>query len=330
MSTTPNMGLTKWDLSSDPYDHTQLANNFSAIDVHDHTAGKGVQVPTGGIANLAITTAKLADGSVTAAKLGASAVSSAALDQEFIHPLGSLLLWWRPNLSTSLPSGWVIAMGQSLLAANHNFAGGGTIVLPDYRNSVPLGADVSGTGSGTATPPAIGDVGGSHTAALGHTHTVANHTHTIADDTVVVNSAGGLSTNSVADHTHQHTNPIGHSASQSSIYVVGPNSAFNNSIGTSTLNQIYTPNVASVILGVGSVAPEPFTLYSNFEQYVITSSAAGAHSHTTGSHGHTTVAHGHGSATGSAGGQTTSTTLGSTDIRNKFVGTLILMKVKYV
>lgn len=80
MATTTNMALTKWPNLTDLFSHTALAANFDAIDAHDHTAGKGVQVPTGGLLNLAVTTAKLADGAVTTVKIGANQVTSAKVD----------------------------------------------------------------------------------------------------------------------------------------------------------------------------------------------------------------------------------------------------------
>jgi hypothetical protein len=54
------MGLSIWNLLTDPYDHAQLADNFSKIDLHDHTPGRGIQIPTEGITDGAVTAAKLA------------------------------------------------------------------------------------------------------------------------------------------------------------------------------------------------------------------------------------------------------------------------------
>jgi hypothetical protein len=79
-TTTPLMALQSWDQVGDIYDHTQLANNWSKVDQHDHTSGKGKQIPTAGIEDDAITAAKLAsvplidtaqliDGAVTTAKI---------------------------------------------------------------------------------------------------------------------------------------------------------------------------------------------------------------------------------------------------------------------
>lgn len=58
--TTAKMGLRVWNLLTDLYDHAQLADNWAKVDYHDHSPGKGVQIPTEGIADAAITGAKLA------------------------------------------------------------------------------------------------------------------------------------------------------------------------------------------------------------------------------------------------------------------------------
>lgn len=65
---TPNLNLTVWNLSSDTYNHEELANNFIAIDQHDHSgSGKGSQID-GSIA--------IKDGTITNAKLGAGIISN--------------------------------------------------------------------------------------------------------------------------------------------------------------------------------------------------------------------------------------------------------------
>lgn len=87
MSTTySNIGLTAWTSGSDLFNHIQLANNFQAIDNHDHTSGKGLPIPTGGLQNLAVTGPKVAadaidaskilDGSVGTNELAANAVTT--------------------------------------------------------------------------------------------------------------------------------------------------------------------------------------------------------------------------------------------------------------
>lgn len=82
--TSPKMALRIWNLLGDLYDHEQLADNLMRLDQHDHTDGRGVQIPTEGIADGAITNAKLSsvltatplDASVTAAKLAPALASS--------------------------------------------------------------------------------------------------------------------------------------------------------------------------------------------------------------------------------------------------------------
>lgn len=169
--TTPNMGLTAWDLLGDPYDHSQLAANFTKLDTHNHdpASAGGVRIGTGGIADGAITTPKIADGAVTTAKLANGAVTSDKLDKTFIHPLGMVISWWRPNGLTAVPTGWAVPTGQSLTASQHDFPGGGTIVLPDLRNSFIMGV----------TEATIGSTGGSNSVDIAHTHSVGSHSHTI-------------------------------------------------------------------------------------------------------------------------------------------------------
>lgn len=56
---TTYMSLETWPDVDDYFDHAVLADNFATIDGHDHTVGKGVQVPTGGIVDGAITPSKI-------------------------------------------------------------------------------------------------------------------------------------------------------------------------------------------------------------------------------------------------------------------------------
>lgn len=83
--TTPKMGLRAWDQPSDAFDHDQLADNMAKLDFHDHSPGRGQQIPTEGIRDGAITSAKLsgtisvADGSITTAKLADNAVTTAKI-----------------------------------------------------------------------------------------------------------------------------------------------------------------------------------------------------------------------------------------------------------
>ena len=50
MRTSAKLGLGIWNLLLDPYDHEQLADNWAKVDAHDHSPGRGVLIPTEGIA----------------------------------------------------------------------------------------------------------------------------------------------------------------------------------------------------------------------------------------------------------------------------------------
>lgn len=59
MIVLPNMGLVKWDSINDYFSHVQLAANMEALDSHNHTAGKGVQIPYGGLAEQSVSFSNL-------------------------------------------------------------------------------------------------------------------------------------------------------------------------------------------------------------------------------------------------------------------------------
>lgn len=80
--TTTNMGLRVWDQPGDFFSYSELAANLSSIDAHDHTSTKGVQIPTGGIANLAVTNGKLAASAVDSAKIADGNVTAAKIETQ--------------------------------------------------------------------------------------------------------------------------------------------------------------------------------------------------------------------------------------------------------
>ena len=45
------MGLYVWDQATDVFKYNQLASNFTAIDAHDHSSGKGVKISKKGLAD---------------------------------------------------------------------------------------------------------------------------------------------------------------------------------------------------------------------------------------------------------------------------------------
>lgn len=81
MQDTANMILRSWNLGSDNWDFAALANNWSKIDLHDHSPDKGVPIPREGIQNQAIDTSKLANLAVDTAQLADDAVTADKLDE---------------------------------------------------------------------------------------------------------------------------------------------------------------------------------------------------------------------------------------------------------
>jgi hypothetical protein len=199
---TPNMNLTAWTDGTDSYSHTDLANDWSIIDGHDHTPGKGVQIPSAGIANNAITTTKIIDDAVTNAKIADAAIDFAQLTSKVLTmvPLGAVIPWWRPNISTSLPTGglFVICAGQTLTAGQHDFPGGGSIVMPDMVNHFGMGAAADGS--------TIGTTGGANAYNLQHSHSGGSHSHNIAPHSHTVNAHS----HTVSAHSHGVSSDGGH------------------------------------------------------------------------------------------------------------------------
>lgn len=85
-ATTPNIALTQWTGINDQFSHSELAANFAAIDAHNHTGApsKGLQIPTGGLVNLAVTAAKIAPDSVLTTKLLDGNVTTPKLENQAV------------------------------------------------------------------------------------------------------------------------------------------------------------------------------------------------------------------------------------------------------
>lgn len=81
---TPNMGLRQWNLSTDFFEYGNLSANWTKLDLHDHTTGKGLQIPTAGLQNLAVTQAKIADLAVIQAKIALLAVGTGQLQDDAV------------------------------------------------------------------------------------------------------------------------------------------------------------------------------------------------------------------------------------------------------
>jgi len=138
-------------------------------------------------------------------------------------PIGAVLDWWRPaNSNMSVPSGFVICDGSQYSSSQHDFAGGGTITVPDLRNKFILGASISKNDNAEATAgvagtleadptnaPGIGGRGGTNAVRnLTHTHTVQGHYH--GRGTLAITGDGG----------HSHTHNLGTSEAGSHFHGV--------------------------------------------------------------------------------------------------------------
>jgi hypothetical protein len=337
MFITPNMGLTAWDSGSDPYDHSQLAGNFSAIDQADHSPGKGPRIPTAGLADLAVTSAKIAanavvptthipvdsipqsrladdsvgngelqDNAVGAANIIDGSITGAKLDPTVV-PIGSVLMWYRADASVLPPSGWEVMDGRAWSGITNKLGAGGvqwnTGNIPNMSNKFALGAALSGTGVLPTEPPDIGQSAGQHTRDLTHTHTTNAHSHTVSSHTQTISSDG--------NHTHGFV---------ASVWDGG-----GTPIGTTTHPMIQR-RVA------GALNDQSISRQALFVPEVNNNNYFGAEvtvpMETTGAHSHTGAT---GAATPSTDSQTVTVNnglTGNTDLRPAFVGFLFIMKVR--
>lgn len=343
---TTFMGLTAWDLDSDPYNHSQLSANFDAIDAHDHTSTKGKQIPAGGLATDSITTSKildanvttgkLADNSVTTAKLAANSVTSAKIADgtivgadladgtittakldASIFPIGHIFAWYRVDPSVAIPSGCEVCDGRAWNTITNKMGPGltqwNTGNIPDLRNRFLLGAATTGTGSGTGTPPAIGQTGGSHTINLAHAHAVTAHSHIVNSHTHPI----------AAQEPHKHLfkttvwdgggNPVGTTTVEAHTRGTAVPSA------AGTRQSFYVPDLnRNEYYGDDQVAPMANEVYVDGSGNVLGSQPAHNHGGSTGG----------ATATTSSNATTTDSQLSATqDIRPGYYGVLYLMRV---
>lgn len=121
-NTLSNMGLKQWNLSDDRFAYIELADNFAAIDQHDHTVGHGVQIPSAGLASGAVTNAKLASGAVDSTKI----LSGTIQDSNLRSP-NNPVFRTLARTETLVPGG--TTAGTYLLGHNVPVAVGGDVVV---------------------------------------------------------------------------------------------------------------------------------------------------------------------------------------------------------
>lgn len=122
---------------------------------------------------------------VTFSDLGGGVLGISTPDVEGTVPVGTVIVWWRPSTATPIPSGYVVADGQSISNPASPFNGQN---VPNLQDKFIRGINTSVLGSygGPAAPASGGSDSHSHggsTAAAGdHAHTVNAHTHTVSTD----------------------------------------------------------------------------------------------------------------------------------------------------
>lgn len=321
MRSNGSMGLVIWDQPSDFYNHTDLEHNWDAVEAHDHTPGKGVQLQTNSLANNSVTGAKIApnsinsghiiDGTIQGVDIGDGQVGYAKLDPAVftnITPLGTVTAWFRPVDTIPVPTGWVICDGSVVTSALHGWTGVGNVSVPNLVGKFVHGAGLTGTGTTPDLPPAENAVGGLNSRIFNHSHTIPGHSHTVNAHS---HSLPMHSHTINVDGQHNHgihsrmnafdgeyiftdaTTGTTHAGDQQSLYVAG----FNTGQVDHALPAIYPPN-------------------------------DGAHSH--------------GARTGDSAGQTSSDSTGTSstslttdstgaggDIRPAYVGLLYIVKIRH-
>jgi hypothetical protein len=325
---TPNMGLTAWDLGDDHYDYSALANNWVALDTHDHGPNRGQQIGTPGIKDNAITTAKIVNNAVTAPKIPDNTISQAKLtpnsvgSNEIIDesvntvdianvavtlpkldpnivPMGIVVAWYRPNSSYSIPNYWAVCDGRSWSnIPNGWYVNNGNI--PDLRNRFVLGAAEVGTGGDVGSPPSIGLSGGSHTSNLSHAHSIPAHSHGVTAHQHQI----------IADGTHAHG------------FVTDVWNANNQKIGetVTNLHQRTTGVPTSQGFRQSAYVPDRNRNAAIGDNVNVNMQSMGNHAH-----GNWTAAAG--AATDTVSGQVSGSSLGTVDTRPRYVGLLYIMKV---
>lgn len=332
MYTSPNLGLTIWDQPQDDFNHSQLLLNWQAIDGHDHSPGKGVQIGTAGLLDASVTQTKLAalsvgtpqlqNGAVATANIAARAVGNAQIAAGAIYgnlipsgaitaamldptivPLGAVMLWWRPPNTNTAPGGFWEAMDGRNWSSITNAFNLTTGTIPDTRGIFAKGADPLGVHG-----PLIGATGGSATANLAHTHGVLGHTHTTPSHNHSISSDG----------SHTHTWQGGLSVwSRTNCFAIGLTmDDFSNTQRQNTYLSMYIKNLLNTNWDITQQDQNLADLDAQ-----VNMDAAGAHNH--------------GGATGNGGGSTTGSStattdsqLGSTTVDPPWAGLLYIMRCR--
>lgn len=117
MITTPHMGLALWNLASDHFNKSQHNDNLLKIASHDHTAGRGPQIPTGGLEDGAVTGVKIAAGTITADNVAGDVATQAEIDAHAALTGTAHILPIQTSLPGSPTDGLTVALQSSAMAS---------------------------------------------------------------------------------------------------------------------------------------------------------------------------------------------------------------------
>lgn len=169
MEVTPNLGLTVWNLLTDSYDNSQLADNWARVDEHDHSDGKGKQIDgSTGILDGSITQNKLASaiisnhGIVTTQYYASSSQTTASVSYVALDTLTTGSRNWsgRPVLVQ-----WSMRVSHSVVATPISSA----IMIDDVATGYPATAQapVANYGFIISGVQVLTPTAGAHTVAVG-------------------------------------------------------------------------------------------------------------------------------------------------------------------
>lgn len=136
-----------WDKPSDSFNHEDLVYNWDELDKLIGGTGNSTGDFTSGAPGIS---SWLGPGDGGNPKRDLYSIVTGLNYND--TPLGSVILWWRPTASTALPDGWVPADGSVYAAGQHSYPFSDSIVVPDLRNAIPMGANIDNTTAVSTNP----------------------------------------------------------------------------------------------------------------------------------------------------------------------------------
>jgi len=165
-SISTNLILTLWDNLTDPYDSSELVDNFVKIDLHDHGAAGGVKISNAGlnstsgseavntnvIRNQAVTSDKIANGAVNDLKITSGGLSPSKITGTAVITTDSRLsdprppdfidfAWTATGSNPTYSGSFTSTTVSSIIRQSGTFTGTATIALPP-ASRLPAGSEI--------------------------------------------------------------------------------------------------------------------------------------------------------------------------------------------